>query len=321
MFSGITTAHPVHHQFYAMGTTVDMWLWETETSIAPYALKEAERIFENAEAQFSRFRPESELSRLNHSAGRPFSASSELFQLVALALKWRTRTAGLFDPTILNALTHAGYDRSFELLEKPSAVNAISQSVAGNPTGFDIKLNEWQQTITFSNPMAKIDLGGIAKSWTAQKALQYLAKYGAAMVDAGGDIVCTAPPTPLNPWLVGVENPFGAPTDSDTLLIDGEAVATSSTARRRWTHQGEPAHHIIDPRTGLPARTDCVSVTVVAPALPEAEIHAKVALILGMEAGSSYLKQFPHISAQLISENGTRLTAGSFEGKQICLPK
>ncbi len=319
MFAGMT-ARPAHHQFHAMGTTVDMWLWETENSVTRYVLKEAERIFENAEARFSRFRPESELSRLNRSAGRPFSASPELFRLVRLALAWRTRTAGLFDPTILTALANAGYDRSFEQLAW-EPVTPPFQPLPESAAGFEIELNDWQQTITLPTDTAKIDLGGIAKSWTAQQALKYLAEYGAAMVDAGGDIVCTASPTPLNPWLVGVENPLHECTDCDALLIDNEAVATSSVARRQWTHYGAPAHHIIDPRTGQPAHTDLVSVTVVAPALPEAEIHAKVALIWGAEAGLSYLKQIPSLSAQLILHDGTRLTAGSFKGSLICLQK
>jgi thiamine biosynthesis lipoprotein len=85
--------------------------------------------------------------------------------------------------------------------------------------------------------------------------------------------------------------------------------------KRQWQRQGQPAHHLIDPRTGAPALTDLTSVTVIAPRLPDAEIHAKVALILGSTEGLNYLQQQPDTSALLVTATGDLLSWGSLENK------
>jgi len=135
------------------------------------------------------------------------------------------------------------------------------------------------------------------------------------LVDAGGDIVCTNLPPTASPWLVGIENPLQPDTDLATLTLNNEAVATSSLIRRRWQHQGHMVHHLIDPRTGAPANTDLLSVTVIGPRLPAAEIHAKVALILGAEKGRAYLATQPDVAALLVATDGRQFTCGTFKEK------
>jgi thiamine biosynthesis lipoprotein len=88
-------------------------------------------------------------------------------------------------------------------------------------------------------------------------------------------------------------------------------VATSSIVHRRWLHRGRPAHHLIDPRTGAPAKTDLLSVTVAGSRLPDVEIEAKTALILGREAGLARLAERPELTALLVTEDGSLLTSGS----------
>ena len=117
-------------------------------------------------------------------------------------------------------------------------------------------------------------------------------------------------------WLVGLADPHQPDNDLAALALRNEAVATSSLARRRWQHHhGSPAHHLIDPRTGAPAITDLVSVTVIGPELPASEIHAKVALILGEDRGLAYLAAQPNLSALLVTTAGRQIPYGSFEEK------
>ena len=97
-----------HHHFRAMGTDVDAWLWNSHEQRAHNALRMVERFFAKTEARLSRFRADSELSRLNRAAGSTFMASPVLFGLVEDALAWRTRTGGIFDPAVLPALMDAG---------------------------------------------------------------------------------------------------------------------------------------------------------------------------------------------------------------------
>jgi thiamine biosynthesis lipoprotein len=301
------------HRFRAMGTEVGLWLWHDDAPLARRALSQIERYFTRIEARLSRFKTDSELSRLNRAAGRPFTVSPLLFELVKTALAWRERTDGIFDPTVLKALIAAGYDRSFEDManhaEGPANPILSNSSVRGK-----VILNRPQYTITLPAGVG-IDLGGIAKGWTVQQAAQQLGQFGPALVDAGGDIACVGTPPTGSAWLVGLADPYQPEADLATLTLANEAVATSSLAHRRWQHHGQPAHHLIDPRTGAPAITDLVSVTVIAPSLPAAEIHAKVALILGAVQGLAYLENQPNLSALLVTTEGARLLCGSLEDK------
>ena len=302
------------HHFRAMGTEVGLWLWSQDDQQARLVLAEVEQVFAQTEARLSRFQSESELSQLNRAAGGPFAASNLLFELVETALTWRDRTAGIFDPTILKALIACGYDLSFEQIGERQDQDDIPAPTFSWPNSAHVKLERAEHTITLP-PGVGLDLGGIAKGWTVQQAAQRLGQLGPALVDAGGDIVCVDSPPSGSPWLVGLSDPDQPETDLATLTLRNEAAATSSLARRRWRHRGTPAHHLIDPRTGAPAVTDLVSVTVIGPELPAVEIHAKVALILGEQQGLAYLAAQPNLSALLITTDGRPIPFGSFEEK------
>jgi thiamine biosynthesis lipoprotein len=301
------------HHFQAMGTDVGLWLWQADEQIARHALAETEHFFRQTEARLSRFQPESELSQLNRTAGQPFIASDVLFQLVEAALYWRDYSGGIFDPTVLKALMAYGYDRSFETIT-PSSGRGVRNGNHASPTPAQVKLDRAQHSITLPQGVG-LDLGGIAKGWTVQQAGQTLGRLGPALVDAGGDIVCVGTPPTGSTWQIGVSNPHHPDTDLALLTLKNEAVATSSLARRRWQYQGAPAHHLIDPRTGAPAATDLVSVTVIGSRLPEAEIHAKVALILGQTKGLAYLSAQSNLSALLVTIAGHPITYGPLEEK------
>ena len=301
------------HFFRAMGTDVGLWLWHQDEQLARQALAETEQFFAQTEARLSRFQPNSELSQLNGAAGQPFAASGLLFELVDAALTWRNRTDGIFDPAVLNALIAHGYDRSFEKIIREADRDDLPAPIIA-PTPAQIQLNRANLSITLPVGVG-LDLGGLAKGWTVQQAGQQLGQLGPALVDAGGDIVCMDRPPTGSPWLIGLSNPHQPETDLATLTLTNEAVATSSLAHRRWQIGNRQAHHLIDPRTGAPADTDLVSVTVIARRLPDAEIFAKVALILGAADGLAYLQAQPDVSALLVTPTGRQLTCGNFEEK------
>jgi thiamine biosynthesis lipoprotein len=301
------------HHFRAMGTDVGLWLWHQDEQEARRAFGQTEQFFAQSEARLSRFLPDSELSRLNQSAGRPFSASPLLFDLVEAALTWRERTGGIFDPTVLRTLIAHGYDRSFEYIagqgDEPDG-----PPLAGIPSRGQVRLNRSRHSISMPSGVG-LDLGGIAKGWAVQQAARRLGRLGAALVDAGGDITCSGTPPDGSSWLVGVADPRNPEADLASVRLSDEAVATSSLAHRRWQHHGQTAHHLIDPRIGAPAVTDLLSVTVIGSRLPDVEVHAKVALILGSQQGWTYLEQQPNLSALLVTTQGHQILYGSFEDK------
>jgi len=280
------------YRFRAMNTDVAAWLW-TDSPLAPARLREVQTFFGQVEAELSRFRPDSGLSRLNAAAGKGAQPVSPLLGTVlALALKEARASGGIFDPTVLPSLLRAGYDRSFELLADRMNGNGVSPSRPdrlGAPIGWEqIKLDRAQATVSIPKGSG-IDLGGIAKGWAVDRAAQMLAGEGAALVDAGGDIRASAAPGGV-PWPIAVQHPLDEARDLGVLKLSGGAVATSSVGGRRWRRDGQTMHHLIDPRTGEPSRSTLHAVTVLASTTVEAEVAAKVALILGREEGAAYLE-------------------------------
>ncbi len=255
------------HRFDAMGTWVECLVEAPATPALTRALRAVEDEFARLEAMLSRFRPESELARLNRE--RSIDASDELRELVALALDAREQTGGRFDPTLHDALVAAGYDRTFAELaddgaETPPASGGGEVAIHGRR----IELG----------PNASLDLGGIAKGYAADRCVAWLAAHGPALVNAGGDLAVSRPRS-HGPWPVAVD----VPGHALTLALERGGLATSGRDRRRWRRDGEERHHLIDPRTLRPAEGGPLSVTVAAESATAAEVRAK-ALFLARDA-------------------------------------
>ena len=290
--------------FRAMNTDVNAWLWSVDSNMARRALQRVEDFFRGAHARFTRFEPDSELSALNASAGQPFAASPQLFEVVELAQKFSALTDGLFNPTIIGALEATGYDRTFDSLqdtqvERPMIASRVSAASA-------IALDSRQRTIRLPAGV-RIDLGGIAKGWAVQQAAQQLAAYGPCLVDAGGDIMTAGAVPGRAGWSIEIADPFDREHDVTTLRIRDQAVATSGIDRRRWQRNGVWQHHLIDPRTGRPSDSDLQSATVIAPTTVEAEVYAKTIFLLSSQAGLSFIQTHPSLAACVITTSGEAL--------------
>ncbi|OGO40008.1 MAG: hypothetical protein A2Z04_01035, partial [Chloroflexi bacterium RBG_16_57_9] len=254
--------------------------------MAASALAQVEAQFRASEARFSRFDPTSELSRLNQATGRPFRASPELFVLVAEALQAAAVSGGLFNPGILSALELAGYDRSFEQLDRREVTGpgtAISANERDTPIPelpdlMRIRLDAQSRTIHLPAGL-RLDLGGIAKGWTVDRAVALLADLGPCMVNAGGDLCAWGAPPGQSHWRIGIPDPWRPERDVAILRVRDKALATSGINRRRWRHNGREQHHLIDPHRGVPATSDLVTVTVIASTATQAEVLAKVAFL------------------------------------------
>jgi thiamine biosynthesis lipoprotein len=244
--------------------------------------EQAQQFIQAGARRFTRFSEDSELSRLNRSAGERFWASTELFSVIALARRFFHLTRGLFDPSILPELKRIGYDRSLEVVREQGSVPLIESLLAGERSSFsEVELDESEQTILLPPGMA-LDLGGIAKGWIAEQAALILSKYASAcVVDAGGDMFLVGLPEGLDQWPVELEDPLQPDRILTSLKVHPGAVATSTVTKRTWTQAGMQRHHIIDPRTGQAAVSDWISVTVIAPHAYQAEVYAKALLIAG----------------------------------------
>lgn len=269
-----------YREFRAMNSNIIMAA-EGEKSRLRNGFYETHAFIERSEERFTRFSQQSELTQLNRSSGEWFDASPELFEVVELAIRMHHETHGLFDPGVLDALLQAGYNRSMDDLRREGAMPAdeTDRQLKSNFTA--VQLDSLNRRILLPQG-THIDLGGIAKGWIAEQAASLLARYSnTCAVSAGGDMVLIGLPEGETTWSVGLEDPLYHDRDLAMLKVGPGAVATSSITKRRWKQGDQMQHHLIDPRTGKPAVTDWLSVTVVSPSAAEAEVYAKALLILG----------------------------------------
>ncbi|WP_156900133.1 FAD:protein FMN transferase [Alicyclobacillus contaminans] len=279
-------------RFRAMGTDVEMLVADGAPVEADGALQCARDEMERLEAMLSRFRQDSDVSRINAAPGQWVTVREETVRVLELAKQAFDETEGLFNPCLGQVLEHIGYDVSFEQVEGRPVVRLNSSHPYEAPTTCPFEINPSQHRVLL-HPGYKLDLGGIAKGWIVQRSALVLEQWGMRnfLVSAGGDLVCRGS-NGERPWCVGIANPFGGEGDNVLMLdVTDMAVATSGTYRRRWSFHGTPVHHLIHPYFGVPAASDVVSCSALHPDLVRAEVLAKVGLLLGADAGRQWLQK------------------------------
>jgi len=257
-----------------MGCTVDV------SAGAP--LDAVRALFQERDRRFSRFRRDSELSRLNRAPAGAAFVSEDFSRMLGHALGAARSTGGLVTPTVGAAVVGAGYDADFDRLpDDGPAVDPV-------PVPPLAALSLRGRLLVRAEPI-QLDLNCVVKGATVDDAL---ALVGGGFVAAGGDVATSAS--------VVVGLPGGG-----TVTLHGGGLATSSVANRRWRRGGELQHHLIDPATGRPARSPWRDVTVAASSCLAADVAAKAALLLGA-AGPSWLDR-RGLPGRFVDEHGTVL--------------
>lgn len=289
--------------FRAMGTEM-LACVDNGSDQVPTELAEIPGWFEEWEQTLSRFRVDSELSRLNRAGGQPVPVSETLWQVFQSALSAESFTDGLVTPTVARAVLDIGYDRDFSLLAGQRLDPFNSQPGIVRP----LEAVEWDE---FSHVIClpvgiELDFGGVAKGWAADQVVQRLKHLGSALMNCGGDVAMSGPLLDGSPWEIGLYKPFDRSGGYIGMMYFREdcGMATSATDRRRWMQGGLLRHHIIDPHTGLSADSDVVSATVVAANAVEAETAAKSVLIRGSADGIEWLESNPNLAGLVIRDDG-----------------
>ncbi|MDP9274825.1 MAG: FAD:protein FMN transferase [Chloroflexota bacterium] len=231
-------------------------------------LAEAESWVHEMHDRLTRFSPTSELSRFNESAGSWAEVSPLLEALLRECLRAHELSGGLVNAAVLPALLAAGYTRTFA--EGPTRVTA-SVVPPALPEVLEVRSGSARL-----RQGASIDLGGIAKGWLADRLAADLGPN--SLVNLCGDLCARGGGETGDGWPVGM--------GGKTVLLLDMGAATSGTRKRTW---GPDLHHLIDPRTGLPSRSDVVEASVIARTGADAEIFAKAALLLGATKAEEYL--------------------------------
>lgn len=304
----------------ALGSTVVLRL--TDAGALAQARDRVEHELAAIDRACSRFRADSELSRVNARAGRRVSVSPLLVAALELALGAAGATDGAVDPTVGRALELAGYDRDWSLL--PSA--------CGEPEtpAITVRRRSGWQTVELDAACCEVcipagvrlDLGATAKAWAADRAASaaFADTACGVLVSLGGD-VATAGPAPEDGWAIRVtdDHRSGPAAAGQTITIRGGGLATSSTAVRRWSHAGHTMHHVIDPATGVPASTPWRTVSVAAADCAQANIAATAAL-LRSDAAPAWLED-RGLPARLQPWQGPATTVGNWPAQRPVAPR
>lgn len=275
-------------------------------AIPPEDVKRAERAIADCLAwleeigrSLTRFDPASELSQFNQAAGSWQTVSDTLYTVVEQSVAAAEATNGLFHPATLPALEAAGYDRDYDEIAR----SEIGTRVAPPPLidWREIALDPVRRRVRL--PVgARLDLGGIVKGWAADVALErFFDGFENVLINTSGDMRARGGAQPGELWALGIEDPHAAPDTEDAesrnvavVTLGHGGTATSGATERWWYAGGVARHHLIDPRTGTPARIwlntgeptpesdDLIATaTAFAPTAAHAEVAAKVALLRG----------------------------------------
>ena len=272
--------------------------------LAP-ALELAALALDDIDLACSRFRSDSDLSRANAAPGSWVAVDPLLVDATAAALRVARATDGLVDPLLGRVLVELGYDRDFGLLHAVPGVPA--------PAATSARPGAWRRLGLGSSalrvpPGTSLDLGATGKAFAADLVAAALADaVGPALVSVGGDLRVAAPDG--RPWTVAVSERPGAAADSLVALTEG-GLATSSTQVRRWTSGGVRRHHLLDPRTGLPADGPWRTVTAVGRDCLAANAATTAALVLGADA-VDWLREHD-VAARLVGRDGLVRTTGGW---------
>jgi FAD:protein FMN transferase len=294
--------------FPALGTTA--LLCVDDAAGLPAARAELERELAELDLACSRFREDSELTRLNAAAGTgPVVVGPLLLEAVEVALAAAESSCGLVDPTIGRALRLAGYDRRFATVKLRDG-SSFRAGFARVPGWRGVELDRSNGTVALE-PGIELDLGATAKALAADRSAHAAAAVSATgvLVSLGGD-VAVAGPAPAGGWPVRVADDHAAAPEEPgpAVAIERGGLATSGTTLRRWSAGSVELHHIIDPRTGRPAASPWRTVTVAAGTCVDANVASTAAIVLGEDA-PEWLEA-RGLAARLVRQNGEVELAG-----------
>lgn len=261
------------------------------------------------ESYWSRFLPDSDVTRANLAAGSPVVVHEDTLAVVRRAIDGWQQTSGRFDITLLPTLLREGYTHS-------TVDGALAPEVPGtrSATCASLRLDYAASTLTVGEGGA-IDLGGIGKGFAADVIAEELVEAGAqgALVNLGGDIAVQGLPGDDPVWLLGIEDPHRAPEHIATIRMLQGGVATSGTTVRRWARaDGTESHHLLDPRLDGPSAAEILTATVVAGDAATAEIYATAVMQMTPPAAITFLDGVG-LAGLVVASDGSAYRSSTFE--------
>lgn len=294
---------PMRLRFFALGTNVELCAYG-KPSVVERCLQAGQAECVRLGKLLSTSAEGSEIKAINEARGRSVPISEETFQLIRTSLSYCERSRDCFDITI-GTLTRLWNFRNKTIPSKKKLskrlghVNYHVIKLAGAPG---------DRTICLEDEESIIDLGGIAKGYIADRLSDLFAEFGVQnhLINLGGNIITQGRKPDGSRFVINVENPFDKNTAAAQLEIENVAVATSGPTIRAFVKNGKRYHHILDPKTGMPAESDVESVTIVAASGLACDGFSTTAYALGVDSGRKFVSSTKEIKlAVFIDRNNT----------------
>ncbi len=261
------------------------------------------------EAKYSRFRPDSLVSRINAAAGRAWvEVDAEMEVMLKLCDTLHFMTQGILDPTALPLIRLWNFRAEAPVLPSEADVAAARASVGWK------KVQRSPGRVFLPDPGMALDFGGFGKEYAVDIAAQIAADHGipSALVDFGHDLRAVSAPPGRPAWHVGLEDPFKPGAIAGSLAVVGRSVASSGDYIRRVVAGGRRYGHIIDVRTGWPVNNGCLQATVIAGSCLQAGVLSTTAFVLGVPKGIEFIQACPGAEGLIVTERARAQTRGFF---------
>jgi thiamine biosynthesis lipoprotein len=255
------------------------------------------------EGLFSRFLPDSDISRVNGSAGiKSEKVSLETYDVLSKAVEFSRCFPGCFDVTIGPLVTLWKIGKGSLAQPDDFSIKQVLPLVNYR----DLIRDPWEMMAGLRNGGQSVDLGGIGKGFAGDKIVEVFKKFGisSAYSNLGGNVVTLGAKPDGSPWQIGIQHPRQADGLIGAVSVVNQTVVTSGDYQRYFTDsQGKRHHHILDPTTGYPAESGLISVSIVSDKSVAADPLSTIVFVAGMEKGLEFLRSFPQTDAILVDSD------------------
>lgn len=296
--------------FHALGTQCELQFDASDAIRAAQFERAALGWLQAFEARYSRFQPDSLVSRINAAAGAEWIAiDQETERLFDLCDMMYALTQGIMDPTLLPLIRLWNYKAEQPAIPSDGAI-AVARQRVGWP-----KVRRQPGSVFLPQEGMALDFGGFGKEYAVDVVAQIALEYGIehVLVDFGHDLRALGRPPGRPAWHIGLEDPRQPGTSSGSIaLTQNRGVACSGDYLRRFIVGGRRYGHILDPRTGHPVANGCLQATVIAGTCLHAGLLSTTAFILGERRGIEFIQSFPGAEGLIVSESARAQTRGFF---------
>lgn len=286
-------------------TVVQIEVWGADQEI----MEHCRQMCEDYEQMLSATIETSEISRINNAGGEPVEVSDETAGLIEEGIKYGDISDGQFDITIASATDLWNFtDNEEKILPDP---DELAEAV----THIDYHCIKVEgNTVTLTDPEARIDLGGIAKGYIADRLKEYLKDEGIehALIDLGGNMLTLGRRYDGNDFRIGIQKPFAdTGTAMAVVSVNDKSVVTSGDYERYFEKDGVIYHHILDPDTGYPVQNDLDQVTIISDQSVDGDALSTTCFAMGLEDGLELIRSLDSIEAVFVTKDGEMHTSSN----------